>query len=250
MKIQIFGHSIASGMHGVSDPVKKFKTWSDTLLEKYNSIDFCNRNMSSTIMPSEERHLMNLKKVWHLIDLAIIFHGHPRFIYMPSCTRDWVTEKTYDIEKDVYYGLTTGMTITPYGEPTLTDISVPELTQIIETNNRFFYTPELTMLRFYGALIQIDQFCTAMKVPVIHCVLDKKFIPNWFKFSSGIIDTYLSSFQRHHLDLDDGTSIDNPYLSSYNQSYNSINEEGNKIIFDTLDSYIQTMLEKKQIRLR
>ena len=248
IQIQIFGHSIAAGnLHSINNK-PFFDTWSDLLLKKYDSENFCNHQIKYTIMPSEERHLLNLKsKSVSGVELAIIFHSHPRFNFMPSCTRDWMKQPINEIEDDVINGLSLGMTITPYSESTLTNITSAEVIQAIESNHRFFHNPELNMNRYYGALIQIDQFCTAKKIPVIHCVLDRKFIPKWFKFSSGIVDYTLASFQRHHLDLDDGTSVDNPYLSSYNKSHNTINEEGNKIIFNKLDSYIQAMIEQNQI---
>jgi hypothetical protein len=52
----------------------------------------------------------------------------------------------------------------------------------------YFYHPDLQMNRFYGSLIQIDQYLTSKSIPAIH-IISPNTIPSWFKFSSGIVDT-------------------------------------------------------------
>ena len=83
------------------------------------------------------------------------------------------------------------------------------------------------MNRFLGALIQIDQFCTAKKIPVIH--FTNYAFPKWFKFTSGIIDKDTVEMSFDH----------SPYYVGYEKSENAINAEGNILIAEKIIDYIE-----------
>ena len=60
----------------------------------------------------------------------------------------------------------------------------------VEIYKDYFDHKDLQMNRYYGALIQIDQYITSKKINCIHVVdVEKNHIPNWFFFTSGVIDT-------------------------------------------------------------
>lgn len=59
--------------------------------------------------------------------------------------------------------------------------------KIITSYKEYLYHPDLQANRFYGSAIQIDQYITSKNIKCIH-ILDANTFPNWFKFTSGIID--------------------------------------------------------------
>ena len=99
----------------------------------------------------------------------------------------------------------------------------------------FFTTPEVNKNRFYGALIQIDQYCTHKKIPVIHCPKSPTHIPSWFKFTSGIVDYELGLSQNDN----------HPFRASYGKSDNAVTKEGNEQIAKKLIEYIDQLLISK-----
>lgn len=77
MKIGIFAHSIARCKSNDST------SWVDKIAKHYDA----NVQNYTTTMCSEERILFNLKKAKDL-DLAIIFHAKPRYMFIPAWHRD------------------------------------------------------------------------------------------------------------------------------------------------------------------
>lgn len=89
---------------------------------------------------------------------------------------------------------------------------------------KHLYHPDLAMNRYYGALIQIDQYITAMNIPCIHLLDNPAWYPKWFKFTSGIVDTELQKTKRET----------GPYYVGYNKSCNALNKEGNELIYNKI----------------
>jgi hypothetical protein len=180
---------------------------------------------------SEERILYNLKKL-HNIDLALIFHGSPNFFFCPTLEAD------SGIKKDSWwkYNSKTLFRRFPYvTKDRPKDMFNYELIDIDSYRTTYqsfienFNTPDLNHNRFYGALMQIDQYVTAKNIPTIHFTI-KNTIPPWFKFTSGIVDTEISEYQNS-----------GPFKGSYQYSPNAITEEGNKVIYDKLTNYISQL---------
>lgn len=229
MKIEFFGHSIC----GKRQDPNKCKTFVDLILEHYNG---ANRWLGYANC-SEERILYCLKKS-EPPDVAIIFHADPTFIFTPSLSCDYhrlndheLTEKfNYDAPK--FFASWKQDRIFTNEEPVEID---PEIARkAFLSYYEFFTTPEVNRSRFYGALIQIDQYLTNKKIPVIHCPKSPKHLPKWFKFSSGIVDLELGLSQ----------NANHPYRTSYAKSDNAVTEDGNKAIAATLIKYIDQLTGK------
>lgn len=180
MNIGFYGHSAASwaGEHnGV-------RSYIETVLEHYDA------NLVNLGVPqgSEERILFDLKKTKKL-DVAVIFHSYPRYLYMPKCKRDidinkikakrfdylW-DDKQIDEHMDnffVYGGIKES-----FGEDK--QLFIETLTNY----KQFLHHKDLAENRFAGALVQIDQYLSFKKIPVVHACA-RNTIPPWFKFTSG-----------------------------------------------------------------
>lgn len=140
---------------------------------------------------SEERILFELKKTKNL-DLAVIFHSVPKYIFLPSCNRD-LTFKELE-SKAVYLWREINNHSTELAqakEHFFSNGGIRESFGDIETflktiglYKEFLHHPDLAVNRFNGALIQIDQYITAKKIPCIHIPIQKS-IPPWFSFNSG-----------------------------------------------------------------
>jgi hypothetical protein len=107
-----------------------------------------------------------------------------------------------------------------------------ELFETFELNKKYMYHPDLQMNRFMGALTQIDQYLNYKKIPVVHCIGNLKHYPPWFKFTSGVVESDLWRLQ-----------YDKQY-STGGESDNSVNPEGNKIIFSSLLKLIEEAQSK------
>ena len=169
---------------------------------------------------SEERILFELKKT-HNLDYAILFHCLPKFLFLPECDRDI---NVHDIEKQRAEYL--------FKEDNLTNYNVaPKFNEIFENNENFFnainvykdyfYHADLMTNRYFGALIQIDQYLKFRNIPAIHVIVKKHPFPNWFSFTHGKIDYDIMDIVMTH-------EAKNPFF------VNCVSKEGNKLIADIL----------------
>jgi len=189
-------------------------TFVDIIQEKYSYND--NNNTYHGIGGcSEERILFFLKKMKNL-DMVIIFHTSPSLLFVPGFVRDVYRSK---IDKDELDYLKKS------NQVLAEDLTIDEVNDLLIDNKKYFHHQDLQMNRFLGALIQIDQYCTAKQIPVIHFIHNR--IPTWFKFTSGIVDTEVYKMDKSQ------------YYIGYQNSYNAINEEGNKIIAEKIIEYIE-----------
>jgi hypothetical protein len=230
--VKIFGNSITNEpsetQHGT--------TFVRTVLNHYNcydTYDVC-RGVARC---SEERILFYLKKI-RKIDVAVIFHGMPHTEFCVGCVDDFANG---DIdEEDLEYMLENNIERSFYtdmhkklpvsrSDAKLHVNAVVAKQMLAEHNARFFHR-DLQVNRFYGALIQIDQYLTAKNIKAVHCVHNR--MPTWFKFSSGIVDTEIAHYQ-----------YDPVYGCSYAKSGNAITPEGNAIIEQRLISYIDKLID-------
>jgi hypothetical protein len=230
MKIDFFGHSICGKRSGPDRP----KTFVDMLVEHYQAgnqwIGFANC--------SEERLLYTMKKTKD-IDVAIIFHSDPSFIYTPSFECDYhrlseqqLNEKfIYDVPK--FHPEWKKDNLFAQNDERI-ELDEETAKNAFLTYYNYFTTPEVNRNRHYGALIQIDQLCAAKNIKVIHCPKSRKDIPQWFKFTTGLVDWDIASMQN------DGSK----YSVSYNKVDNAISEEGNRIIYEKFVKYIDQLVNQ------
>jgi len=217
MNLYIFGHSICRRRRAKdrTDPL-----FVDIMFEKYNIPDSC---LIQSPVCSEERILYFLKKS-PKIDIAIIFHGKPSSIFVPALDRDFDYDSIGNTWKD-------DRERTDYYVNRITDSSITNIEKIprfqfrnaYDEHVKYFYTRDLQRNRFLGALLQIDQYLTYKQIPVIHCPF-KNTIPEWFKFSSGIVDNELANLQ--------------DYSIGENDSWNRVSNKNNIYIAEKLSEYI------------
>lgn len=220
MNLHIFGHSICRRRRSTdrTDPL-----FVDIIFEKYNVSDSC---LIQSPVCSEERILYFLKKSTK-INVAIIFHGKPNYIFVPTLDRDFDVDNMDNTWKD-------DRGRTDYYVNRITDSTSVNIEKIprlqfrnaYDEHMKYFYTRDLQRNRFMGALLQIDQYLTHKQIPVIHCPL-KNTIPEWFKFSSGIVDYELANLQ--------------DYSIGENDSWNRVSQENNIYIAEKLGEYILTL---------
>ena len=216
MNIRFFGHSMTKS----KNTEQTFGTFVDIIQEKYSCHDHTNNSYYGIGACSEERILFYLKKIKDL-DMAIIFHALPTYVFVPSFAQDISKGKISKDEMDYFK---------KSNKVLIENLTLDEVNNIVIDNKNYFYHQDLQMNRFLGALIQIDQYCTAKQIPVIHFVHNR--IPAWFKFTSGVVDNEVYKMDFTH-------NWKSQYYIGYQNSANSLNEEGNKIIAEKIIEYIE-----------
>ena len=153
-------------------------------------VDIVANNFSAEIINigvrqgSEERILYELKKTKNL-DLAIIFHCPPSFLFLPNSDRDIGIISTSQSKAEYMFNKWNQFAKLHHKKFIEKFGSADEFWAAVQTYKNYFYDPDLQLNRYYGALIQIDSYLTARQIPCIHIV---DTVPNWFKFTSGIVD--------------------------------------------------------------
>jgi hypothetical protein len=173
---------------------------------------------------SEERILLELKKTKNL-DLAIIFHSEPQYMFLVDCDRDIGLNSISDARADYLFNKFADEHHKKFVNKFKNSDT---FIQSINAYKEFFYNPDLQLNRFYGALIQIDQYLKVKNIPAIHVVMEKT-IPTWFNFTSGIVDTKIMHLTKLHL----------PPKGEW--SPNCITKEGNALIADILKGIVEEL---------
>lgn len=228
MNIGFYGHSSACW---ANFPIYDEVSFIDNVVKHYNAT-LVNQGVPQG---SQERILFELKKTKKL-DVAVIFHSSPRFIFVPKCSRDVdITDvgdrKAFylwrDKGQDEHELVSVKEDYFNYGGIKETFEDAERFVNTFGLYHEYLYHPDLQMNRFYGALAQVDQYITHHKIPTIH-VCNNKHIPAWFKFSNGII----------------ATDVDDSCKAHYKPGYpNNISLEGQKVITDQLISHIGSLLK-------
>jgi len=169
---------------------------------------------------SEERILFELKKTKNL-DVAVIFHCHHSSLFIPHADRDIHINS---VDEARTQNLFTKQNNTKFSTLFETD---ENLYSSIETYRNYFYHQDLMMNRYYGALIQIDQYLSFRNIKHINVVDKSCAIPSWFKFNGYVDNEIMQTAER--------TIQKNPFF------VNCISKEGNKLIADKLISIIDIL---------
>lgn len=265
MNIGIYGHSIA--MYDKD--------------QEGHFINLLRNHLDATIVHSgivqcsEERILFNLKKTKKL-DLAVIFHSSPHYMFVPAwnrdistidkdfftrkvTVRDWVESigtheseidesvewfeqvpnnsiieliKTLDIELDNYSEVVSKWFDGDYKDlkqlflenvrhAKRDETFFSEMFDALILYKKYMSHPDLSMNRFYGAMLQIDSYLKYKKIPCIHFLDREKWYPVWHTFESGPVNRDLTKIRLENSN----------HLVGYDQSANGISTEGNYIIF-------------------
>lgn len=217
-RIGFYGHSASCWANA---PIHDQISFIDIILER-GGYFLANKGVPQG---SQERILFELKKTKNL-DIAVIFHSFPQYVFLPTAKRDvdindidrrkctylWKEKQDRDeiqSMRDEYFN---------YGGIKEAFSDIESFIATFASYREYLHHPDLQMNRFYGALVQIDQYLSYMKIPSIH-IYGTRHIPSWFNFTSGI--------QR--------PDINDLCMSHYKLGYpNNINAEGQSVIADAL----------------
>jgi hypothetical protein len=94
----------------------------------------------------------------------------------------------------------------------------------LELSKTYLSHPDLQMNRYYGAMIQIDQYLKHKNIPCVHFLDKEKWYPVWAKIESGPVDHDLTIINKEN----------SKYFVGYNKSSNALSSDGNKLIFDRI----------------
>lgn len=221
MKIGFYGHSTASWMNsptGVS--------FIDRLAAKY-SAEIVNIGVPQG---SEERILFDLKKTKE-IDIAVVFHSLPRYVFLPKCNRD-VSINTVPSKKAEWFWAENGSAATRetfekefFGYSNIKDAfqTPEEFSDAMRTLKEYFYHPDLQINRFYANALMIDNYLFNRKIKSFQTMY-RGLIQPWMNFLAGPIDTELTDLAT------------TPVPNKYN---NNLDLDGNNRVFEVLDQFIQ-----------
>lgn len=184
MKIGFYGHSNCA--------YRSDDSLVDLLARHFNS-EITNTGVRQG---SEERILFELKKTKEL-DLAIIFHSEPQYLFLPDCDRDYGLNNLRELRVEYIFEHWNNQFSQEHHSKMLSKFKdAGTFYDVISKYKEYLYHPDLQLNRFYGSLIQIDQYLTAKNIPAIHIVNNS--IPQWFKFTSGIIDQTINLIIKQH----------------------------------------------------
>jgi len=202
-------------------------------------IDIIEKNTQSTVVNigarqgSEERVLYQLKKTKNL-DLAIIFHCPHNFIFLPKCDRDFAATTNFvNKARYIWSAADIAREHNDQGDKFFEQFgSMEEFVEAMNMYRERFYDPDLVMNRYYGALIQIDQYVSEKCINTIHVISKKLPIPRWFKFNSGIVDYSITAITEKHA------------VSHTEFFVNTITKEGNQQVAARIIELMQDVLQK------
>ena len=127
---------------------------------------------------SEERILFDLKKTKEL-DVAIIFHSHPKFIFLPGCNRDvsitnvpgrkaqylWSEDQSEPVSQERHE-----KEFFSYGHIKEVFKTTEEYVNAMTCYKEYFYHPDLITNRYYAAMASIDDYLMNKKIKSYHII--------------------------------------------------------------------------------
>ena len=202
------------------------------LFAKHFGLDVVNLGVKQG---SEERILYELKKTKEL-DLAVIFHCEPQYLFLPGCDRDIGLNHLKEHRANYLFENWDNDHSLEHNKRFIEKFKTPEnFIMAIQAYKDYFYSIDLQINRFSGALVQIDGYLTAKNIPSIH-VIGKSF-PNWFKFTSGAVDKDIQLI------------IKNNSVTHGTFNVNCISDTGNQLIFERLTELVETLQSPSPGRL-
>jgi hypothetical protein len=205
----------------------------DSLIDIFSKLTKSNIVNIGVRQGSEERILFELKKTKSL-DLAVIFHSEPQYLFLPDCDRDIGINNVHELRIQYLFDQWDRNFFQTYHRKFIDKFEKPEVFhQLLQDYKKFLYHPDLQNNRYYGSLIQIDQYLTSKNIPAIHVVNSS--IPNWFKFTSGLIDNRVNDIIKEHA------------IRPGEWFVNIINKEGNQQVADRLKELAEELIPSLQV---
>ncbi len=188
MRLGFYGHSIASWA-GANEHTTSFIK----VVVDHFKADLVNLGVPQG---SEERILHDLKKTKNL-DVAVIFHALPKYLYLPKCKRDIAIDK---VPEDRLQGLwsengsaSDSLTYEQFENEFMSYGRIQEVfgtpgnfVKCMTAYKAYLHDTDLHLNRYQGAMQLIDLYCAAKVPKVIHVALAKT-IPPWMTFTSGVL---------------------------------------------------------------
>jgi len=188
LNIGFYGHS-TSCWAGSENNI----SFIDQIKEKFNA------NIVNIGVPqgSEERILFDLKKTKEL-DIAIIFHSNPKFIFLPGCLRDisisnvpgrkaqylWSENHSQPISQDKHE-----QEFFSYGQIKEVFKTTEEYVNAMTCYKEYFYHPDLITNRYYAAMSSIDNYLMNKKIKSYHIIQPNYLQAHpWATIKSGYVD--------------------------------------------------------------
>lgn len=178
---------------------------------------------------SEERILYELKKT-KKVDLAIIFHSYPNYLFLPGSDRDFDLKSIINRHAEHIWDsfeiakISSGWEFHLEHHKKFTDKfqTLENFVDVLNSYKEYLYDPDLHLNRYYGALIQIDQYLKSKNILSVH-IVEKDYLPNWFRFMSGVVDSSILEI------------ISNTRLTENDKwCANGITADGNRLVADQL----------------
>lgn len=188
----------------------------DKLTKHQHLLDFLEKEAIKRNQPYDEQHTIRLLSEENAPVIKVLSNiaDHKKIQITPDMlvgdVQQTLTEllKTY-IDDDIFY---------------------KELIDALILNKKYLYHPDLQQNRYYGALIQVDQYTKSKQIPTIHCLGRDFWYPTWFSFTYGIIDKELQKF----------------HGGKYPENSSS-SPEGNAVMFEKLLDLISAARSKEVI---
>ena len=188
LNIGFYGHSTACWANSENNV-----SFIDQIKEKFNA------NIVNIGVPqgSEERILFDLKKTKEL-DVAIIFHSNPKFIFLPGCNRDvsianvpgrkaqylWSEQQTRPVSQERHE-----QEFFSYGKIKEVFETTEEYVNAMTCYKEYFCHPDLITNRYYANLLSIDDYLLNRKIKSYHIILSSYLKSHsWVTIKSGHVD--------------------------------------------------------------
>ena len=177
---------------------------------------------------SEERILYELKKT-KKIDLAIIFHSYPNYLFLPGCDRDFDLKsilrrhaenvwESFEISQ-----IKTGWDFHLKHHKKFIEKfkDLENFVSILSSYKDYLYDPDLQLNRFYGSVIQINQYLKTKDITAIH-IVEENYFPQWIEMHGLVDSSVLKIIDETRLTKDDQWSA------------NGITIQGNNLVAERL----------------
>jgi hypothetical protein len=204
MKLGFFGHSDCRSRK----PQSFTKILADRLDAKLINV--------GSIQGSQERIAYELKKSKNL-DLAVIFHSYPVYLFLPGCDRDFNVQHSLESRADYLWKNRSHLDVISENWKDVSNSNPrfymkfknPEnFLSVMSIYKEYFYDFELLKNRFEASLLQIDSILTNKKIAAIHIIdKHKNYIPKWFEFNSGIVDLDLYDIIENYREMSGPNNI-------------------------------------------
>ena len=225
MRIGFYG---ASEVAWTDYKINGVSSWNDMVCEYFNAEQINH----AVLEGSSERALLKLKSTKEKLDLAVIsLRNCFKFTPMVYCDRDFpIGRLSANAETAREWYNYVGTKKKKDGRDSVKKQfgSEDEFYNTWSLFKKHLYSPDLQMIRHAGALIQINQYVSAFKIPTVFIIKNEN-LPPWVTLSGGINSDEISTLYEQN--------------RQHNNLPNNLSAEGQKIIA----KYFVKLIERENI---